>query len=45
MQGASAYVTEAKIHPRDVSGPLQRMRHAALLWLLATVTTFVPGLI
>ena len=34
MQGASAYVTEAKIHPRDVSGPLQRMRHAALLWLL-----------
>jgi polyferredoxin len=33
MEGA-AYISEAKIYPRGVSGPLQRLRHAAVFWLL-----------
>jgi polyferredoxin len=28
------YVSEEKIYPRGVSGPLQRLRHGAALWLL-----------
>ena len=35
MEGA-AYVSEAKIYPRGVTGPLQRLRHAAVLWLLGS---------
>ena len=31
---AAAYVSERKIYPRDVSGPLNRLRMAALIWLL-----------
>ena len=38
--GTSAYVAEAKIHPREVSGPLQRLRHAALIWLLGMFYLF-----
>jgi polyferredoxin len=33
MEGA-AYVSEAKIHARGVNGPLQRLRLAAVVWLL-----------
>ena len=33
MEGA-AYVSEAKVYPRGVTGPLQRLRHAAVVWLL-----------
>jgi len=32
--GAAAYVSEAKIYPRGVRGPLQRLRHAAAFSLL-----------
>ena len=32
--GSDAYVSERKIYPRDISGPLQRLRLAALVWLL-----------
>jgi polyferredoxin len=32
--GGAAYVSEATIYPRGVRGPLQRLRHAAVVWLL-----------
>ena len=32
--GGSAYVSERKVYPRDVSGPLNRLRVAAVFWLL-----------
>ena len=32
--GSDAYVSERKIYPRDMPGPLQRLRLAALVWLL-----------
>ena len=34
MSEASAYVSEAKIYPRGVTGRLQRLRHAAVFGLL-----------
>jgi len=39
MEGA-AYVSEAKIYPRGVTGRLQRLRHAAVLWLLGMFYLF-----
>jgi polyferredoxin len=39
MAGA-AYVSEAKVYPRGVTGPLQRLRHAAVLWLLGMFYLF-----
>ena len=39
MDGA-AYISEAKIYPRGISGPLQRLRHAAVLWLLGMFYLF-----
>ena len=32
--GGSVYVSERKVYPRDVSGPLNRLRVAAVFWLL-----------
>ncbi|MGY1409620.1 MULTISPECIES: 4Fe-4S dicluster domain-containing protein [unclassified Luteimonas] len=32
--GGSLYVKERKVYPRDVSGPLNRLRVAAVVWLL-----------
>ena len=37
---AAAYVSEAKIYPRDVTGRLQRLRHAAVIWLLGMFYLF-----
>jgi polyferredoxin len=39
MDGA-AYISEARIHPRSVQGPLQRLRHAAAIWLLGMFYVF-----
>src|SRR5689334_21286753 len=39
MDGA-AYISEAKVYPRGVTGPLQRLRHAAVLWLLGMFYLF-----
>jgi polyferredoxin len=36
----AAYVSEQKIYPRGVSGPLQRLRHGAALWLLGMFYAF-----
>jgi cytochrome c oxidase accessory protein FixG len=36
----TAYVSEAKIHPRGVNGPLQRLRHAVVVWLLGMFYLF-----
>jgi polyferredoxin len=36
----AAYVSEARIHPRAVKGPLQRWRHAAMAWLLGMFYLF-----
>jgi len=38
--GTSAYVSERKIYPRDVSGPLNRLRVAAVFWLLGMFYLF-----
>ncbi len=38
--GGSAYVSERKIYPRDVSGPLNRLRVAAVFWLLGMFYLF-----
>ena len=38
--GGSAYVSERKVYPRDVSGPLNRLRVAAVLWLLGMFYLF-----
>ena len=37
---AAAYVSEAKIYPRGVTGRLQKLRHAAVLWLLGMFYLF-----
>ncbi|HRN60830.1 MAG TPA: 4Fe-4S binding protein, partial [Luteimonas sp.] len=39
-EGGSAYVKERKIYPRDVSGPLNRLRVAAVFWLLGMFYLF-----
>jgi polyferredoxin len=39
VEGA-AYVSESKIYPRGVTGPLQKLRHAAVLWLLGMFYLF-----
>ncbi len=36
----AAYVSEAKIYPRGVSGRYQRLRHAAVIWLLGMYYVF-----
>ncbi|MEY4760353.1 MAG: hypothetical protein RLZZ200_209 [Pseudomonadota bacterium] len=36
----AAYVSERKVYPRDISGPLQRLRLAALVWLLGMFYLF-----
>lgn len=38
--GTSAYVSERKVYPRDVSGTLQRLRTAAVFWLLGMFYVF-----
>ena len=38
--GGSMYVSEAKIHPRDVDGRFQRLRTAAVWWLLGMYYAF-----
>ncbi len=38
--GSSMYVSERKVYPRDVSGPLQRLRVAAVVWLLGMYYAF-----
>jgi polyferredoxin len=38
--GGSAYVSERKVYPRDVSGTLQRLRTAAVFWLLGMFYLF-----
>ena len=38
--GGAAYVSERKIYPRDVSGPLNRLRVAAVFWLLGMFYLF-----
>ena len=38
--GGAAYVSERKIYPRDVSGPLNRLRVAAVFWLLGMYYVF-----
>ena len=37
---AAAYVSEAKIYPRGVLGRLQKLRHAAVIWLLGMFYLF-----
>jgi len=39
-EGGSAYVKERKVYPRDVSGPLNRLRVAAVFWLLGMFYLF-----
>ncbi len=36
----SLYISERKVYPRDVSGPLQRLRIAAVAWLLGMYYVF-----
>ena len=38
--GGAAYVSERKVYPRDVSGPLNRLRVAAVFWLLGMYYLF-----
>ena len=38
--GGSAYVSEQKVYPRSVSGPLNRLRMAAVVWLLGMYYVF-----
>src|SRR6478672_201114 len=38
--GGSAYVSERKVYPRDVAGPLNRLRVAAVFWLLGMYYLF-----
>ena len=38
--GGSMYVKERKVYPRDVSGPLSRLRVAAVVWLLGMFYLF-----
>jgi len=38
--GGSAYVSERKVYPRDVAGPLNRLRVAAVFWLLGMYYVF-----
>ena len=38
--GGAAYVSERKVYPRDVSGPLNRLRVAAVFWLLGMFYLF-----
>ncbi|MFT3898374.1 MAG: FixG Ig-like domain-containing protein [Thermomonas sp.] len=38
--GGSAYVSERKVYPRDVSGVFNRLRVAAVLWLLGMYYVF-----
>ena len=39
-EGGSAYASERKVYPRDVSGPLNRLRVAAVFWLLGMYYVF-----
>jgi len=38
--GGSFYVSERKVYPRDVSGPLQKLRVSAVFWLLGMFYLF-----
>ena len=38
--GAGAYASERKVYPRDVSGPLRRLRMAAVIGLLGAFYLF-----
>src|SRR5690606_7417966 len=38
--GGAAYVSERKVYPREVSGPLNRLRVAAVFWLLGMYYVF-----
>ncbi len=38
--GGAAYASERKVYPRDVSGPLNRLRVAAVFWLLGMYYLF-----
>ena len=38
--GSLLYISERKVYPRDVSGPLQRLRIAAVFWLLGMFYVF-----
>ena len=38
--GSSLYVSERKIYPRDVKGPLDRLRKLAVVWLLGMFYVF-----
>ena len=38
--GGAAYVSERKVYPRDVSGPLNRLRVIAVFWLLGMFYLF-----
>ena len=39
-EGGSAYASERKVYPRDVAGPLNRLRVAAVFWLLGMYYVF-----
>ena len=43
--GSLLYISERKVYPRDVSGPLQRLRIAAVFWLLGMFYVFPSGLV
>lgn len=38
--GGAAYVSERKVYPREVAGPLNRLRVAAVVWLLGMYYVF-----
>ena len=38
--GEAAYISERKVYPRDIAGPLQRLRLVALIWLLGMFYLF-----
>ena len=40
VDDGSLYVSERKVYPRDVSGPLQKLRVAAVAWLLGMFYLF-----
>src|SRR3546814_18876185 len=39
-EGGSQYVSERKVYPRDVAGTLNRLRVAAVCWLLGMYYVF-----
>ncbi len=40
VESSAMYASEAKIHPRETDGPLQRLRIAAVFWLLGMFYAF-----